>query len=80
MNYKVFKLKGLDYFIVGAESLGMALLLGRLNHWGVTFDDIEEVKDLTSLPTRPVQVIAPQGVDAMNMYLQILKQKDDNEQ
>jgi hypothetical protein len=79
MDQKVFKLKGLNYFIVSVDSVESAAVIGRLNNWGVTAQDIEEVTDKSSLPTEPdqvVAVVAPPGIPAIPVYLTILEELD----
>jgi len=79
MDQKIFKLKGLNYFIVSVDSVESAAVIGRLNNWGVTAQDIEEVTDKSSLPTEPdqvVAVVAPPGIPAIHVYLTILEELD----
>jgi len=48
----IFKLKGIEYYIVNAMSKSEAVITALANRWGVTEDNIEEVVDISENPVR----------------------------
>ena len=68
MGQKVFKLNGLDYYIVGAENIEVAVLICLINYIGVTEANIEEVTDRSALPMEPDRIISLPTVNKTLLY------------
>jgi hypothetical protein len=73
MEQKVFKLNGLDYYIVGAENIGMAVLICLINYIGVTEANIEEVTDKSTLPQKPDRIFSLPEINKNLLYEDIRK-------
>ena len=43
---KIFKCKGIPYYITGCPTKVMAIIVAFKNRWGVTPDDLIEVKSI----------------------------------
>jgi len=51
----IFKLKGIEYYIVNAKSKAEAVITALANRWGVTEANIEEVSDISENPIRIIK-------------------------
>jgi hypothetical protein len=51
----IYKLKGIEYYILNAQSIEEAVGTAILNHWGVTENNIEEVDSISENPVRIIK-------------------------